>query len=74
MNIVRDLFGAGTWGAGGNLVAWVLCGGLAFSWSHAKAEARHQEALAQQRKQHAELKQHITDATATPPPSDNEGN
>lgn len=26
MNILNALFGAGTWGAGGNLVAWVLCG------------------------------------------------
>lgn len=23
------LFGAGTWGAGGNLVAWVICGAIA---------------------------------------------
>lgn len=26
--ILLDLFGAGTWGAGGNMVAWVLCGAL----------------------------------------------
>lgn len=26
--ILLDLFGAGTWGAGGNMVAWVLCGVL----------------------------------------------
>jgi hypothetical protein len=25
-SILRDLFGPGTWGTGGNLVAWVLCG------------------------------------------------
>lgn len=26
--LIRDLFGPGTWGAGGNLVAWVLCGAI----------------------------------------------
>lgn len=67
MSILRDLFGAGTWGAGGNLIAWVLCGGLAFGWSHVKAQARHVELLEQQRTQHEELKQHITDATADTP-------
>lgn len=29
MNVLRDLFGPGTWGTGGNLVAWVLCGAVA---------------------------------------------
>lgn len=24
--ILLDLFGPGTWGTGGNLVAWVICG------------------------------------------------
>lgn len=49
----RDLFGPGTWGTGGNMVAWVICGVLAFGWQHrqnlklhhareAAAEARHQ--------------------------------
>jgi hypothetical protein len=28
MGILTDLFGPGTWGAGGNLVAWVICGAL----------------------------------------------
>ena len=27
--ILRDLFGPGTWGTGGNLVAWALCGAVA---------------------------------------------
>lgn len=27
--ILRDLFGPGTWGTGGNLVAWALCGVVA---------------------------------------------
>lgn len=26
MSILRDLFGPGTWGTGGNIVAWVICG------------------------------------------------
>lgn len=28
MSILRDLFGPGTWGTAGNLVAWVICGAL----------------------------------------------
>ena len=28
MGIVADLFGPGTWGTGGNIVAWVLCGAV----------------------------------------------
>jgi len=28
VSILRDLFGPGTWGTGGNLVAWVICGVL----------------------------------------------
>lgn len=31
--IARDLFGPGTWGAGGNLVAWVICGAIAGAWA-----------------------------------------
>jgi hypothetical protein len=26
VHLVSTLFGAGTWGAGGNLVAWAICG------------------------------------------------
>lgn len=26
MTILNDLFGPGTWGTGGNMVAWVICG------------------------------------------------
>ena len=32
--LVRDLFGPGTWGAGGNLVAWVLCGALSLAFAY----------------------------------------
>lgn len=28
ITLLRDLFGPGTWGAGGNLIAWVLCGAI----------------------------------------------
>lgn len=28
MTFLRDLFGPGTWGAGGNLIAWIICGAL----------------------------------------------
>lgn len=40
MSIWNALFGwPGTWGAGGNLVAWVICGGLAAAWLRAKLKA-----------------------------------
>lgn len=66
-----ELWGAGTWGAGGNMVAWVLCGYFAFSWQHAKAEARHRqqadqdearhhELLAQNERHHREMKDHVS--------------
>lgn len=29
MSVLKDLFGPGTWGTGGNLVAWALCGVVA---------------------------------------------
>jgi len=31
--VLLDLFGPGTWGAGGNLVAWVICGAIAGTWA-----------------------------------------
>lgn len=66
MNILRDLFGAGTWGTGGNMVAWVICGTLGIGWLHGKekarhlakmrqAQAHHDEAQAQSAAQHQEL-------------------
>jgi hypothetical protein len=30
LHILADLFGAGTWGTGGNMVAWVICGVIVF--------------------------------------------
>lgn len=51
--IWTDLFGwPGTWGTGGNLVAWVLCGAIAFSWLHAKEKARHIAKMAQAARHH----------------------
>ncbi len=44
----QTLFGAGTWGAGGNLVAWVLCGipaTLAALWHHRRQLRREFAAL-----------------------------
>jgi hypothetical protein len=62
-HILGDLFGPGTWGAGGNLVAWVLCGALAGAWVRAKLRAQdalarlhHQEKLDQATAHHAELR------------------
>ena len=51
MGVLRDLFGAGTWGTGGNLVAWVLCGAVAGLWLRAKLKAH--EALARLHHQQA---------------------
>ena len=47
MSILRDLFGPGTWGTGGNMVAWVICGTLGLGWLHAKEKARHVARMAQ---------------------------
>ena len=55
MSVLRALFGSGTWGAGGNMVAWVLCGGLGFGWLHSKEEARHLAKMAQATLNHQEL-------------------
>ena len=52
MSIVRDLFGPGTWGTGGNMVAWVICGAIGFSWLHAKEKARHVAKMAQAARHH----------------------
>lgn len=44
----QTLFGPGTWGAGGNLVAWVLCGipaTLAALWHHRRQLRREFAAL-----------------------------
>jgi putative copper export protein len=69
----KDLFGAGTWGAGGNLVAWVVCGTISFGSLHAVLHARHLAVLAQARlhhrermdqadRHHEEMKDHVTEA------------
>lgn len=46
------LFGPGTWGSGGNMVAWVICGCIGFSWLHAKEKARHLAKMAQAARHH----------------------
>lgn len=70
MTVLRDLFGAGTWGAGGNFVAWVLCGGIGFGWSHVKAVRRHKELMAQNEAHHQALKAHVTETVAALPPTE----
>jgi hypothetical protein len=71
MAIWKALFGPGTWGAGGNLVAWVLCGALAAAWLRAKLRAQsalarlhHQQKMDQAQANHDALIAHVT-ATAT---------
>jgi hypothetical protein len=51
----EDLFGPGTWGSGGNMVAWVICGAISFSWLAAKEKARHLAKMAQSARHHEEV-------------------
>jgi hypothetical protein len=69
--VLKALFGQGTWGAGGNLVAWVLCGAIAGAWLRARLKAQealarlhHQQKMAQALAHHDALVAHVT-ATAT---------
>jgi ribosomal protein S11 len=48
------LFGAGTWGAGGNMVAWVICGGIGFANVRARDKAHHAAAMLLAKTHHAE--------------------
>jgi len=50
----NTLFGPGTWGSGGNMVAWVFCGGLSFLWLNVIQKERHIQAMAQARRHHDE--------------------
>lgn len=52
MHWLADLFGPGTWGTGGNMVAWVICGIIAGLWLHAKLKAQHAAATALARLHH----------------------
>jgi hypothetical protein len=52
-HIAWILFGPSTWGAGGNMVAWVICGCLGFGWLHSKEKARHLARMAQAQRHHA---------------------
>jgi hypothetical protein len=52
----QALFGwPGTWGTGGNMVAWVICGTLGLGWLHAKEKARHLQKMAQAARHHQEV-------------------
>lgn len=59
ITILRDMFGSGTWGVAGNLVASAILTVPAVIVSHVRAR-RHREA------QHADLKQHVTNSTGGP--------
>ena len=70
ITILRDLFGAGTWGTGGNLVAWVICGAIGGVWlrrkliTHhaqvlAQAAQHHKESMAQAQAHHEDMKRHV---------------
>jgi chorismate synthase len=54
VGILRDLFGPGTWGAGGNLVAWVICGAIGAVWLRAKLRTHHLALMAQAALHHQE--------------------
>lgn len=53
MTILRDLFGSGTWGTGGNLVASALLTVPTIIWTHIRAHRQRQ-------RHHDEMKQHVT--------------
>lgn len=53
----KTLFGPGTWGSGGNVFAWVLCGGLSFLWLNVLQKERHIQAMTQAR-EHQEDRKH----------------
>lgn len=63
--ILNDLFGPGTWGTGGNLVATALLAvpTMVTGFMHAARQRRrqHEEKMAQAQAHHEELKQHVTD-------------
>jgi hypothetical protein len=80
----RTLFGPGTWGSGGNLVAWVICGGMAFGWTWLLQHERHLQALtlavqhhkaqlAQAQAHHDQLMAHVTAMAADGPVSGGAG-
>jgi hypothetical protein len=46
------LFGPGTWGSGGNMVAWVICGVIGGLLLRAKLKAHHLAELAQAARHH----------------------
>ena len=54
MHLLWILFGPATWGAGGNMVAWVICGCLGFGWLHGKEKARHLMRMQQAQQHHEE--------------------
>lgn len=64
MSIVRDLFGAGTWGTGGNMVAWVICGIFAGLWLRSKMKAQHAAAAVLARLHHQEMKKQAAEQHA----------
>jgi uncharacterized protein HemX len=59
--VVGDLFGwPATWGTGGNMVAWVICGAIGGGWLHGKEQARHLQKMAQAARHHTEQMQQLT--------------
>lgn len=55
--ILRDLFGAGTWGTGGNLVASALLTVPAVIGTHIRATRQRQ-------RNHEDMKRHVTDTAS----------
>ena len=54
------LFGPSTWGSGGNMVAWVICGAIGGLWVRARLRAHHLTQVALANRHHAELKAQAT--------------
>lgn len=64
ITILRDLFGPGTWGTAGNLVASAMLTVPAVIISHIRA-------YRQRERHHEDMKQHVTNSTGGPDGQDN---
>jgi hypothetical protein len=61
LHLLDDLFGPGTWGTGGNMVAWVICGVLAVTGGWIFKDVIGRKAAAWWAKHHGphEIEQHL---------------
>lgn len=68
-HLLNLLFGPGTWGAGGNIVAWILCGipSMTFVlWRHRRQIRRDLQKLRHPAHTHAAAPQQLSDQPGPP--------